>query len=114
MNRSEGLDLMANLLESTGWAPHRFGYLGFGPTDDLTAWTPNFQTPCCIEGADHRVQMLLFRVPYPPVKFLPEPPEGYEGWSQWNDAEGRTQQQVIECLRNMAAVKRIEEMRERA
>jgi len=111
VNRSEGLDLMANLLES-GWAKGRFGYLGVVPTKGMEAWEPNWgYSPCCIEGADHRVQMILYRVPYPPVHFLPSPPEDFEGWSQWNDAEGRTQQQVIDCLRNLAAVERIRETR---
>jgi hypothetical protein len=56
--------------------------------------------------------MILFPgMLYPSVKFLPEPPEGFEGWSQWNDAPGRTQQQVIDYLRNLAAVERIKEAR---
>lgn len=117
MNRSEGLDLMANLLES-GWEQ------GWRATQGWPTWNFDDAKPtrrfdyfgvpygCCIEGADHWAQMLLFPgMPYPPVKFLTDPPEGFEGWSQWNDAPGRIQQQVIDCLRNLAVVERIREAR---
>jgi hypothetical protein len=112
VNRSEGLDLMANLL-APGWSGDtgaRALWVGWGSMDTSETWEPNFHgIPCCIEGAERRAQTILFRTPFPAARFLPAPPTGFEGWSQWNDAEGRTQQQVIDCLRNLAAVERVRE-----
>jgi hypothetical protein len=114
VKRFEGLDLMANLVEP-GWSGTtgaRALWCGWRGTDTSETWEPNFQgIPCCIEGAERRAQTILFRVPFPPARFLPAPPEGFEGWSQWNDADGRTQQQVIDFLRNLAAIERVKEAR---
>lgn len=116
VNRSEGLDLMANVLES-GWEQ------GWRATSGWPAW--NFERGevsrredhfggrfgCCIQGADRYVQMMFSGINYAAANYLPAPPEGFEGWTQWNDAEGRAQQQVIDCLRNLAAMERIKEAR---
>lgn len=114
MNRSEGLDLMANLIEP-GWNGDtgvRALWVGWFGTSTPETWEPNFHgIPCCIEGAEKRVRTIFFRNPWSPVRFLPAPPKGFEGWSQWNDAEGRTQQEVIDFLRNLAAVERVKEAR---
>lgn len=107
MKRSEGLDLMANLLES-GW---RRGW-GDGTVNDKDGWSgrlPTRQRGCCVEAADHLIQMVASGTPYPSFKFLPAPPQGWVSWTAWNDAEGRTQQQVIDYLRDLAATERVKE-----
>ena len=113
--KSDGLELMANVLES-GWAQ------GWRAASGWPTW--NFDEGravrrvdhhgvpygCCIAGAERFVELMFTGNLCASANLLPEqPPDGFEGWTQWNDAEGRTQEQVVEYVRNLAAIERIRE-----
>ena len=115
MAKSEGLELMANVLES-GWAQGWRAAAGW-PTwnfDEARAVrrTDHHGEPfgCCVAGAERFVELMFTGNLCAAANLLPaQPTTGFEGWTQWNDAEGRTQSQVVGCVRNLAALERIRE-----
>ena len=115
VRRSEGLELMANVLES-GWAQGWRAAAGW-PTwnfDEERAVRRSDHRGgvfgCCIAGAERFVELMFTCNLCAAANLLPEqPPAGFEGWTQYNDAEGRTQQQVVDYVRNLAALERIRE-----